>query len=64
MIPKMPVLGLDPRMDAGFRKRSCSTKMPERQSIQYEAIALWRVMSSANPSFPFADHALSPGAAV
>jgi hypothetical protein len=24
MIPKKPVLGLDPRMDAGFRIRSCS----------------------------------------
>src|ERR1700675_810180 len=53
MIPKMPVPGLDPRMDTGFppsrsplrrakegRKRSCSTKMLERRSIQYEAIAL------------------------
>src|SRR6202035_1701980 len=27
MIPKMPVPGLDPGMDTGFRKRSCSTKM-------------------------------------
>jgi hypothetical protein len=25
-------------MEAGFPKRSCSTKMPVRQSIQYEAI--------------------------
>src|SRR5580700_7389352 len=27
MIPKKPALGLDPRVDTGFRKRSCSTKM-------------------------------------
>jgi hypothetical protein len=26
MIPKKPALGLDPRVDTGFRKRSCSTK--------------------------------------
>jgi hypothetical protein len=25
MIPKKPALGLDPRVDTGFRKRSCST---------------------------------------
>src|SRR6266851_8525578 len=30
MVPKKPALGLDPRVDTGFRKRSCSTKGPER----------------------------------
>jgi hypothetical protein len=40
MIPKKPALGLDPRVDAGFRKRSRSNKKLECQSIQFEAIAL------------------------
>jgi hypothetical protein len=40
MIRKKPVLGLDPRMEAGFPKRSCSTKMPERKSLQSEAISI------------------------
>jgi hypothetical protein len=26
MIPKKPALGLDPRVDTGFRIRSCSNK--------------------------------------
>jgi hypothetical protein len=30
MIPKMPALGLDPRVDTGFRKRSCSNNKIER----------------------------------
>src|SRR5215467_8469770 len=30
MIPKKPALGLDPRGDTGFRKRSCSTNKLER----------------------------------
>jgi hypothetical protein len=30
MIRKKPVTGLDPVMDTGFPKRSCSTKMPAR----------------------------------
>jgi hypothetical protein len=30
MIPKKPAVGLDPRVDTGFRKRSCSTKRLER----------------------------------
>jgi hypothetical protein len=30
MIPKMPALGLDPRVGAGFRKRSCSKNKIER----------------------------------
>jgi hypothetical protein len=30
MIRKMPVTGLDPMMDTGFPKRSCSTKMLAR----------------------------------
>src|SRR5580704_11500497 len=38
MVPKKPVTGLDPVMDTGFRKRSCSAKMLGRRSIQYEAI--------------------------
>src|ERR1700722_431951 len=29
MIRKKPVTGLDPVMETGFPKRSCSTKMPE-----------------------------------
>src|SRR5580704_18259473 len=33
MIPKKPVLGLDPRMDTGFRKRSCSTEMLTRLAL-------------------------------
>jgi hypothetical protein len=48
MIRKKPVLGLDPRMEAGFPKKHApakagdhaSIKMLERQSIQYETIAL------------------------
>src|SRR4051812_26572919 len=28
MTPKKPALGLDPRVDPGFRKRSCSGKSP------------------------------------
>src|ERR1700681_410747 len=28
MIPKKPILGLDPRMGTAFRKSSCSIKMP------------------------------------
>jgi hypothetical protein len=39
MIQKKPALGLDPRAEAGFPKRSCATKMLEQQSIQSEAIA-------------------------
>src|SRR5208283_2452003 len=27
MIPKMPAIGLDPRVDTGFRKGSCSIKI-------------------------------------
>jgi hypothetical protein len=38
--PEKLVLGLDPWMDAGFPKRSCSIKMLERKSIQSEAISL------------------------
>jgi hypothetical protein len=30
MIPKKPVLGLDPRVCSGFRKRSCSNKKLKR----------------------------------
>src|ERR1700687_6103121 len=30
MIPKMPALGLDPRVGTGFRKRSCSNNKLER----------------------------------
>src|ERR1700730_15760525 len=33
MIPKKPVRGLDPRMDTGFRERSCSTKMLIRLAL-------------------------------
>jgi hypothetical protein len=40
MIRKKPALGLDPMVETGFAKRSCSIKMLERQSIQSEAIAL------------------------
>jgi hypothetical protein len=40
MIRKKPALGLDPRVETVFPKRSCSIKMLERQSIQSEAIAL------------------------
>jgi hypothetical protein len=38
MIRKKPVTGLDPVMETGFPKRSCSTKMLERKSVQFEAI--------------------------
>jgi hypothetical protein len=40
MIRKKPALGLDPRVETGFPKRSCSIKMLERKSIQSEAISL------------------------
>jgi len=40
MIRKKPVTGLDPVMETGFPKRSCSTKMPERKSFQSETISL------------------------
>jgi hypothetical protein len=30
MIPNKPALGLDPRVDTGFRKRSCSTNKLEQ----------------------------------
>jgi hypothetical protein len=40
MIPKKPTLGLDPRVDAGFRIRSRSIKMLEHRSLQSEAILL------------------------
>jgi hypothetical protein len=40
MIPKKPVTGLDPVMETGFPKRSCSIKMLERKSLQSEAISL------------------------
>jgi hypothetical protein len=30
MIRKKPALGLDPRVETGFPKRSCSIKMLER----------------------------------
>jgi hypothetical protein len=38
--PEKRALGLDPRMEAGFPKRSCFNKKLERQSIQSETIAL------------------------
>ena len=37
MIRKKPALGLGPRVDTGFPKRSCSTKMPSRQSFQSDS---------------------------
>jgi hypothetical protein len=40
MIREEPVTGLDPVMEAGFPKRSCSTKNARVQSLQWEAIAL------------------------
>ncbi len=40
MSRKKPALGLDPRVDTDFPKRSCSTKKLARQSIQSEAMAL------------------------
>jgi hypothetical protein len=40
MIRKKPALGLDPRVETGFPKRSCSIKMLERQLIPYKAISL------------------------
>jgi hypothetical protein len=40
MIRKKPVTGLDPVMEAGFPKRSCSSKTQERKSLQSEAISL------------------------
>jgi hypothetical protein len=36
--PEKFVLGLDPGMEAGFPKRSCSIKMLQRKSLQSEAI--------------------------
>jgi hypothetical protein len=42
MIREKPALGLGPRVETGFPKRSFSTAMLERQSIQSEAIAFWR----------------------
>jgi hypothetical protein len=38
--PEKPALGLDPRAETGFPKRSRSIKMLERKSIQSEAISL------------------------
>jgi hypothetical protein len=38
--PEKLALGLDPRVGTGFPKRSCAGKMPQRQSIQHEALAL------------------------
>jgi hypothetical protein len=40
MIRKKPVTGLDPVMETGFPKRSCSSKMPGRKSFQSETISL------------------------
>jgi hypothetical protein len=40
MVRKKHVTGLDPVMEAGFPKRSCSTNMLERKSLQSEAISL------------------------
>jgi hypothetical protein len=42
-------------MEAGFPKSSCCTKMPERQSIQYEAIGAlaMRNPGAATPGFVF-----------
>jgi hypothetical protein len=39
MIRKKLVLGLDPRMEAGFPKRSCSTKNAGAKTLQSEAIS-------------------------
>src|SRR5258708_7265285 len=36
MIPKKPVLGLDPRMEPGFRTRSCSNEKPRLRSNSIE----------------------------
>jgi hypothetical protein len=40
MIRKKPVAGLEPAMEIGIPKKSCSAKILDRQSLQYEAIAL------------------------
>jgi hypothetical protein len=41
--PEKHALGLDPRVETDFPKRSCSIKKLERQSIQSETIALWEL---------------------
>jgi hypothetical protein len=40
MIRKKLALGLDPRVDTGFPKRSCSIKMLERQLIPSKTTSL------------------------
>jgi hypothetical protein len=40
MIRIKPAFGLDPRVETGFPKRSCSVKMLERQLIQSRTIPL------------------------
>jgi hypothetical protein len=47
MIRKMPIPGLDPGMEAGFPKRSCSNKMLQHQSIQSEASGRVTVMAAS-----------------
>jgi hypothetical protein len=50
MIPKKPVPGLDPGMETGFRKRSCSSIIPE---LDFDSIgtgkASRRGRSGVNP---------------
>jgi hypothetical protein len=47
MIRKKPALGFGPRVEAGSSKRSCSTKILARQSIQLVAIALYDSFAAA-----------------
>src|ERR1700730_16870302 len=50
MIPKKPALGLDPRVDTGFRKRSCSTKRLERDDgskRSHHALEILRAATSS-----------------
>jgi hypothetical protein len=53
MIPKKPVLGLDPRMGTGFRIRSCANKILDRDPIQLNWIAVQAALKEEfmRPSF-------------
>ena len=41
MIRKKPLTGLDPVMDAGFPKRSCSNENLDHVPIQFDRIMVW-----------------------
>src|ERR1700686_2323792 len=49
MTPKMPVLGLDPRMETGFRKRWLSEKMAFGKDLGYDPIQLNWIIAWVSP---------------